>query len=54
MHKQNRLHAYTTLSITQLGICRVKITHKYVEVLYSFFALPENGPPQLWMLHSEN
>ena len=39
-----RLHAYNNSSISQLGICRITIKHKNVELPCNFLVLPGNGP----------
>ena len=36
--------------IPQVGICRVTLQHKDIDLQCSFFVVPVNGPAFLWML----
>ena len=40
-------------SIFQLGVCRVSIKYENIELLFSFFVIPRNGPALLGILDCE-
>ena len=49
-NKNIRLHACNQSNILQLALCRVTVSIKNVELPYSFFVVPGNGPalPKGW------
>ena len=49
INKKVRLCAHNNSSMPQLGICRVTIKHKNIELSYSFFVVTRNGPAVLGM-----
>ena len=44
INRKGRFNAYNNSCIPQLGICRVTIGHKKVELPYTFFIVPGYGP----------
>ena len=50
INKKVILHTYNISSIQQLGICRVTIKHKDIELPCSFFVVPGKGTALLGML----